>query len=102
MYRLFILGLLGSFYLSGCTSRAGSYDPTLLKPSLINHFNLIFAPDLSNRVDPGICRRPLNDSVILSIVAQDLYPYILRFRRSEDQKDKLRVDFINKGLITQY
>ncbi|RXK85714.1 hypothetical protein [Filimonas effusa] len=66
------------------------------------HFNLIFSSDLSNRVNPTLYKRPLNDGDILSIVTQNLYPSILRCKRSENQKDKLLVDFINKGLITQY
>jgi hypothetical protein len=69
---------------------------------VITHFNITFAPDLSNRVNPMLYRRPMNDVDILRIVTGNLYPSILRYRRSEDQKDKLLIDFINKGLINQY
>jgi hypothetical protein len=76
-------------------SRAGSkYD--------IVHYNITFAPDLSNRTNPNLYRRPLNDVDILKILTSDLYPTILRCKRAENQKDRLRVDFINKGLINQY
>jgi hypothetical protein len=68
----------------------------------ITHFNITFAPDLSNRVDPDLYKRPLNDVDILKIVTNDLYPSILRYRRSENQKDKLLIDLVNKGLINQY
>jgi hypothetical protein len=68
----------------------------------ITHFNITFAPDLSNRVDPNLYKRPLNDVDILKIVTNDLYPSILRYRRSENQKDKLLIDLVNKGLINQY
>lgn len=69
---------------------------------VITHFNITFAPDLSNRVNPRLSRRPLTDPDILDILLTNLYPSILRFRRSENQKDKLLVDFINKGLISRY
>lgn len=68
----------------------------------ITHFNITFAPDLSNRVNSGIYKRPLNDVDILKIVIGDLYPSILRYRRLENQKDKVLVDFVNKGLISEY
>lgn len=81
--------------LAALLSRAGSkYD--------IVHYNITFAPDLSNRVNPSLYKRPLNDVDILRILTSDLYPSILRCKRAENQKDRLRVDFINKGLINQY
>jgi len=72
------------------------------KKIVITHFNITFAPDLSNRVNPNLYKRPLNDVDLLKIITNDLYPPILRYRRSENQKDKLLIDFINKGLINQY
>lgn len=75
---------------------------TKLKSVVITHFNITFAPDLSNRTNLQLYPRPLNDVELLKIIASDLYPTILRYRRSENQKDKLQVDFINKGLINQY
>jgi hypothetical protein len=68
----------------------------------ISHFNITFAPDLSNRVNPGLYKRPLNDVDILKIITSDIYPSILRYRRLENQKDKLLVDFVNKGLVSEY
>lgn len=72
------------------------------KPVVVTHFNITFAPDLSNRTNLQLYPRPLNDAEILKIITNNLYPTILRYRRSENQKDKLQVDFINKGLINQY
>lgn len=68
----------------------------------ITHFNITFAPDLSNRVNPSKYARPLQDITILNRLTENLYPSILRQGRSEQQRDKLRVDFINKGLIGTY
>jgi hypothetical protein len=72
------------------------------KTYTVTHFNLIFAPDLSNRTNPALYRRPLSDTDILSIITRNLYPSILRCKRAENQKDKLLVDFINKSLINEY
>ncbi|SFW48170.1 hypothetical protein [Chitinophaga sancti] len=79
-----------------------AYTPPTGKTFTITHFNILFAPDMSNRVDPKLYKRPLNDVDILSIITNNLYPSILRFKRMENQKDRLMIDFINKGLIKQY
>ena len=68
----------------------------------ITHYNITFAPDLSNRVNPLKYARPLQDITILNMLTENLYPSILRQGRSEQQRDRLRVDFINKGLISTY
>lgn len=67
------------------------------------HFNIIIAPDLSNRVDFRVRPKPLKDLQIANVVLNNLYPKILNSNnRSENQKDKVRLDFINKGLINEY
>jgi hypothetical protein len=68
----------------------------------ITHYNITIAPDMSNRTNPDLYRRPLNDVDILKVVIIDFYQPILRWKRSENQKDKLRIDFIDKGLISTY
>lgn len=98
MNKLLIAGLL---VLLGF-NRSSAGHPCPGKKYVITHFNITFAPDLSNRVNPELYRRPLNDVDILKLITSDLGTTILRYRRSEDQKDKLLVDFINKGLINQY
>ncbi len=92
MNKLFIMGMIALL----------SVVKPVPKKTTIIHFNITFAPDLSNRVNPNLYKRPLNDVDILRIITNDLYPPILRYRRSENQKDKLLIDFINKGLINQY
>lgn len=66
---------------------------------VITHYNITFAPDLSNRVNPKLYKRPLNDVDLLNIITTNLYPTILNEKRSQYQQDKLLVDFMNKGLI---
>ena len=58
------------------------------KKYVITHYNITFAPDLSNRVNPNLYRRPLNDVDILKVLTRDLYPSILRCRRSENQVEQ--------------
>jgi hypothetical protein len=101
--RSFIAGIC---FLLSCPHTDAGVKPTpsasFGKKYTITHYNLTFTADLSNRVNPNLYRRPLNDVDVLRILAGDLYPSILRSHRSENQKDKLRIDFINKGLINEY
>ncbi len=72
------------------------------KKYTITHFNITFAPDLSNRTNRVLYNRPMSDVEILKMITHHLYPTIIRFKRSENQQDKLLVDFINKSLISVY
>jgi hypothetical protein len=102
MNKLLIIGLLAMF---GNILIAPEKIVTPIfrsKKYVTTHYNLTFSADLSNRVNANLYRRPLNDVDILKILTGDLYPSILRSHRSENQKDKVRIDFINKGLINQY
>ena len=72
------------------------------KKYVIVNYNITFAPDLSNRVNPALYKRPLSDVDLLKVLSGNLYPTILRSKRTQNQKDRLLVDFINKGLITKY
>jgi len=101
--RLIMTGLFALFSLNNQHSGEIPADlPGAGNKYVITHFNITFAPDLSNRVNPGLYKRPLSDVDILKIITHDLYPSILRCKRSENQKDKLLVDFVNKELISEY
>lgn len=68
----------------------------------IVHYNINIVPDLSNRLSQTIYPKPLADHSIAKVVLENLYPRILTHRRSENQKDKLSVAFINKAAITNF
>lgn len=67
----------------------------------IVHYNVVFAPDLSNRLNSSLYPKAVNDADIVDGVLKNIWP-ILRVKRSEGQLDHYSVDFINKGLISMY
>ena len=99
MYKLLLTALLT--LIGTKATRPGHLVSTDGKLTII-HFNITFAPDLSNRVNPKLYKRPLNDMELLQVISGKLHPDILTYRRSQNQHDRLLVDFINKGLINQY
>ncbi|SDK40209.1 hypothetical protein SAMN04487898_10884 [Pedobacter sp. ok626] len=68
----------------------------------VTHYNIIFAPDLSNRLNTKLYPKPVSDAKIVSSVLSKIYPDILRIKRLDRQMDKFSVDFINRGLIGIY
>lgn len=72
------------------------------KHKQIVHYNLIFAPDLSNRLNPKLYPRAVNDVDIVDSVLDKVWPDILKLKRIDGQQDVYRIDFINKGLIGLY
>lgn len=72
------------------------------KPKEIIHYNLFFAPDLSNRLNPKLYNKAVNDADIVQGIMEKIWPEILRFKRNDGQLDHYSVDFINKGLIGMY
>jgi len=68
----------------------------------ITHFNVVYAPDLSNRTNLLLYPRPLSDVDILKVLMKNIPTKILHYHRSENQKDRFSVDFINKRLINDY
>jgi hypothetical protein len=66
----------------------------------IIHYNIIFAPDLSNRITTY--SKPLKDEQIIKVVLDNIYPNILTHKRLTQQKDKFSVSFINDRLISEY
>jgi len=68
----------------------------------ITHYNIVFAPDLSNRLNSSLYPKPVSDVKIVSDVLARIWPDITKIRRSVQQMDRFSVDFINKGLIGLY
>ncbi|MFP4090138.1 MAG: hypothetical protein ACLFUB_09415 [Cyclobacteriaceae bacterium] len=68
----------------------------------ITHYNVIFAPDLSNRVDPSLYPRSLDDRQILDVLLDNIYPRILNYKRSSNQLDEFSMSFVNQKLASAY
>lgn len=98
MTKLIITALLAFF----CAKHNFRHPTGVSKKYIVTHYNITFSPDLSNRVNPKLYPRPLNDMELLKVITGNLHPSILRCKRSQNQKDRLQIDFINKGLITRY
>src|SRR5690606_16670983 len=67
------------------------------------HYNLIIAPDLSNRIVETLYPKPVPDINIIQTVYDNVYPRILTSKnRLSNQSDIFRIDLINRTLLTRY
>lgn len=86
-----------------CIGKAAD-ENTISKIDTVNiqHFNIMIAPDLSNRQSQELYPRPLRDQDIIHTVFNNIYPTILNHQRTENQLDKFSICIINKKLISRY
>ena len=85
--------------LNGCVPDKSKTDSEVTP---IYHYNVILAPDLSNRVNMGIHPKPVEDQQIISLVLSMSKEILNQGYRETDQKDSYSFAFINSGLIRIY
>ncbi|MCS5488863.1 hypothetical protein [Algoriphagus limi] len=90
-------------WISACGS-SKSEIPITSEPIVkkkIEHFNIIFAPDLSNRVISEIRPKPVEDTQIILDFIRNV-ERVLTYKRNQNQYDIYSFDFINKNLISRF
>ncbi|MGY4384665.1 hypothetical protein ACVWYN_001699 [Pedobacter sp. UYP24] len=106
MKILNILILLGVFLLNSCNSDKNSTANNNVESNTssftTDHYNITISSDLSNRLRSSLYPKAVSDVEIVSIVADNIYPRILMHKRSMNQLDHFRIDFINKKQISAY
>jgi hypothetical protein len=90
------------FFIVGCGPSSTNSQKEVMDTVSILQFNIVVVPDLSNRVKPELYPKPVKDEQIIDHVLGMLYPEILTYRRSEEQKDLFRISFPNEGVINLY
>ncbi|WDO11688.1 hypothetical protein MH928_10125 [Flavobacterium sp. WW92] len=97
MYKSLIL--LVSFIALSCNNDKNIDKKVNDEIVKVSNFNIIIAPDLSNRIDPKIHPKPVHDTIIINNIFEQI-PDILKFGgRSAHQKDIFTFDFINAGIL---
>ena len=87
---------------TSCASKQATPERPVTDTFQIVHYNVIIAPDFSNRLNSKLYPKPVNDMEIVQDVLGRIYPDILNDKRSDNQQDAFSVTMINKGLISLY
>jgi len=100
MKYLGIFIVLAAF--TSCKSNKKTAVESGTKQFVTDHYNITISSDLSNRLNPKLYPKAVSDAEIASIVGMAIYPRILTHKRSMNQLDQFRIDFINKKQIAEY
>ncbi|WP_433901047.1 hypothetical protein [Sphingobacterium puteale] len=87
--RLFILFLLAS-----CRNDDSKKQQVILKD-----YNIIIAPDLSNRINTHLYPKPIHDTVLIQDIVSHSDDLLKLHNRSSGQLDVYKLDFINRGIL---
>ncbi|MPS71838.1 MAG: hypothetical protein E2590_01660 [Chryseobacterium sp.] len=96
---IIILNLL----LTGCN---GCTDPDKeskiiheKKQVYINDYNILLVPDLSNRINPDIHPKPVQDSLLINNILDHTSDILQLQNRTTNVLDVYKIDFINRGIL---
>ncbi|QZE15481.1 hypothetical protein K4L44_06525 [Halosquirtibacter laminarini] len=96
-----------SFLMMGCTNSQKSDNNKMLEEAkkiqevTIQEYNIMIAPDLSNRINDEIHPKPVDDRAIIHEVFQMIPTVLTSNNRTTGQKDLFSFMFVNSGLISQ-
>lgn len=96
-----ILGILKILSIVFITSCCKKEDPSLIAPKVYD-YNVLIVPDLSNRINPEIHPKPLNDTLLINNIANHINDLLKIKSRQMNQLDTYKFDFINQGILNQH
>ena len=72
-----------------------------LNTGYIYDYNIIIAPDLSNRINTKLYPKPIHDSILLNGFIDQIPSWLNLKNRKLNQKDVFKVDLINQGVLNK-
>jgi len=95
--------LFVSMAVVGCCSNGGSSESQGKNDTIVmNDYNVIIAPDLSNRINPALYPKPVHDTVLIdSLIDQSIHFLDIKNRHT-NQLDVYKFDFINNGVLNAH
>lgn len=92
--------LLATFILY--TACGGTEPPRSPIPTTtIKDFNVLFVPDLSNRINADLYPKPVHDTILLNHALGQIRHFCSLNNRKTGQQDIYKLDFINKGVLSR-
>lgn len=68
---------------------------------VVNDYNILLVPDLSNRIDQNIHPKPIHDSVLINNILDHLQDILKLQSRTTNVLDIYKLDFINRGILNE-
>ncbi|GGM82821.1 hypothetical protein GCM10010967_13170 [Dyadobacter beijingensis] len=100
--RISYLFLALTFF--GCGSGGSKTEEQVADPRpdivVLNNFNVLLVPDLSNRIDPNIHPKPVHDTILLNSFVDNIKQFLAIGARKMNQKDIFTIDFMNRTVLS--
>lgn len=90
----YIFSLLTIAVFVGCAS-----DDSVKQQVMLKDYNIIIAPDLSNRINTQLYPKPIHDTVLIRELIGHSSDLLSLNNRSSGQLDIYKIDFINRGIL---
>ncbi len=88
------------------TSSCGNHESTVSKTEsesiVINDYNIVIAPDLSNRINPKIHPKAVSDTILINELLDHAISFLDIKNRHMNQLDVYQFDFINNGILNNH
>ena len=83
-----------------CMGEGSSKEPESTNNQVtLKDYNIIIAPDLSNRINMELYPKPIHDTVLLSDLISHSSDLLTLNTRRSGQSDIYKIDFINRGIL---
>lgn len=97
-----ILKILSILCITACCKKEDSTEIPKENLPEIYDYNVLIVPDLSNRINPEIHPKPLNDTLLINTIADHIDQLLKIKSRQMNQLDTYKFDFINRGILNQH
>lgn len=74
-------------------------DDSIKQQVILKDYNIIIAPDLSNRINTQLYPKPIHDTVLIRELIDHSDDLLSLNNRSSGQLDTYKIDFINRGIL---
>lgn len=70
------------------------------KEVILNDYNIVISPDLSNRINMVLHPKPIHDTVLINYLISNSFNILSLNNRRSGQADIYKIDFINRGILS--
>lgn len=74
-------------------------DDSVKQQVLLKDYNIIIAPDLSNRINTQLYPKPVHDTVLIRELISHSGDLLSLHNRRTGQLDTYKIDFVNRGIL---
>lgn len=84
-----------------CGTREVKTIPPARNVIIVNDYNVVIVPDLSNRINPKIYPKAVHDTILINALMDHAVDFLNIKNRQLNQLDVYKFDFVNNGILNK-